>query len=87
MVRAIRGKGEKLPRSLARFSDVDLESMSPRDYWLRFSSSPQRPMKREQTPRDIGRAVVFFVSDDSRNVTGQMLHVDGGQVMRYPRQT
>jgi enoyl-[acyl-carrier-protein] reductase (NADH) len=30
----------------------------------------------------MGKAVVFFVSDDAKNVTGQVLHVDGGLVMR-----
>ncbi len=39
------------------------------------------PLKREQTPEDIGWAAVFLASDDARNVTGQALHVDGGVVM------
>jgi len=39
------------------------------------------PMKREQTPEDIGNAVVFLASEEARNITGQALHVDGGVVM------
>jgi meso-butanediol dehydrogenase/(S,S)-butanediol dehydrogenase/diacetyl reductase len=39
------------------------------------------PMKREQTPEDIGWAAVFLASDEARNITGQTLHVDGGVVM------
>lgn len=39
------------------------------------------PMKREQTPEDIGNAAVFLASDEARNITGQALHVDGGVVM------
>ncbi len=39
------------------------------------------PMKREQTPEDIGWAAVFLASDEARNVTGQALNVDGGSVM------
>ena len=39
------------------------------------------PMKREQTPEDIGWAAVFLASDQARNITGQALHVDGGVVM------
>jgi NAD(P)-dependent dehydrogenase (short-subunit alcohol dehydrogenase family) len=31
------------------------------------------PMKREQTPEDIGRAAVFLASEDARNITGQAL--------------
>ena len=30
----------------------------------------------------MGRAVVFFVSDDAKNITGQVLSVDGGMAMR-----
>ena len=56
--------------------------MTPREFWLKFIVRSSNPMGREQTPEDIGRAVVFFVSDDARNVTGQVLNVDGGQIMR-----
>ncbi len=38
------------------------------------------PLRREQTPEDIGRAVVFLVSEDAKNITGQTLNVDGGLV-------
>lgn len=36
------------------------------------------PLKREQTPEDIGNAAAFLVSDLARNITGQALNVDGG---------
>ncbi len=39
------------------------------------------PMKREQTPEDIGWAAAFLASEEARNITGQALHVDGGVVM------
>ncbi len=39
------------------------------------------PLRREQTPEDIGKAVAFFASDDARNITGQALNVDGGMRM------
>ena len=39
------------------------------------------PMKREQTPEDIGWAAVFLASDQAGSITGQALHVDGGVVM------
>jgi NAD(P)-dependent dehydrogenase (short-subunit alcohol dehydrogenase family) len=39
------------------------------------------PMKREQTPEDIGWAAVFLASDQARNITGQSLNVDGGSVI------
>jgi len=36
------------------------------------------PLKREQTPEDIGWAAVFLASDHARNITGQALNVNGG---------
>lgn len=39
------------------------------------------PLRRQTTPEDVGRAVVFFASDDARNITGQALNVDGGTQM------
>lgn len=39
------------------------------------------PLKREQTPEDIGEATVFLVSEAARNITGQTLMVDGGAYM------
>jgi meso-butanediol dehydrogenase/(S,S)-butanediol dehydrogenase/diacetyl reductase len=39
------------------------------------------PLGREQTPEDIGHAVVFLASDEARNITGQALNVDGGIFM------
>ncbi|MCH8223400.1 MAG: SDR family oxidoreductase [Chloroflexi bacterium] len=40
------------------------------------------PLGREQTPEDIGDCVVFLVSEDARNITGQAINVDGGAFMR-----
>ena len=37
------------------------------------------PMKREQTPEDIGNVVSFLVSDLAKNITGQSINVDGGR--------
>ncbi|HWT80655.1 MAG TPA: SDR family NAD(P)-dependent oxidoreductase, partial [Candidatus Methylomirabilis sp.] len=39
------------------------------------------PLRREQTPEDIGHAAVFLASEEARNITGQALMVDGGAVM------
>ena len=39
------------------------------------------PLGREQTPEDIGKAVVFLASDGAKNITGQALNVDGGMRM------
>ena len=39
------------------------------------------PLKREQTPEDIGKMAAFLASDDARNITGQAINVDGGRRM------
>jgi NAD(P)-dependent dehydrogenase (short-subunit alcohol dehydrogenase family) len=39
------------------------------------------PMRRDQTPEDIGWAAVFLASDEARHITGQAINVDGGAVM------
>ena len=36
------------------------------------------PLRREQTPEDIGKLAAFLASDDARNITGQAINVDGG---------
>lgn len=51
----------------------------PRDHFDNFVKTGV-PLGREQTPEDIGYAVLFFVSDEARNITGQVLNVDGGLV-------
>ena len=53
------------------------EGMTPRQYFDKYVA-PTVPLRRGQTPEDIGRAVVFFASEDARNITGQTLNVDGG---------
>lgn len=41
----------------------------------------QIPLARLGEPSDIANVVVFLASEDSRYMTGQTLHVDGGMVM------
>ena len=42
------------------------------------------PMRRIATPADIGDAVVLLCSDKAGLITGQTLHVDGGQSIMDP---
>jgi meso-butanediol dehydrogenase/(S,S)-butanediol dehydrogenase/diacetyl reductase len=53
------------------------EGLGPRAL---FERTVQRdiPLKREQTPEDIGNLAAFLASDVSRNITGQSINVDGG---------
>lgn len=39
------------------------------------------PLKREQTPEDVGNLVVFLASEEARNITGQTINIDGGVAM------
>ena len=38
------------------------------------------PLRRPQTPEDIGNLVVFLASDEAVNITGQSINVSGGAV-------
>jgi 3-oxoacyl-[acyl-carrier protein] reductase len=60
----------------------DVEKLTPRELWLKYMVLPSTPLGREQTAEDMGRVTVFLVSDDAKNITGQVLHVDGGLAMR-----
>ena len=52
-----------------------------------FDSAVRRsvPLGREQTAEDIGRAVAWLCSDKARNVTGQVIAVDGGIMLGQTR--
>jgi meso-butanediol dehydrogenase / (S,S)-butanediol dehydrogenase / diacetyl reductase len=78
-LRLAASQGQEVP---PQFRGVNLEDMSPKEFWVNYFVKPGTPIGVEQTPEDMGRAVVFLVSDDAKNITGQVLHVDGGQVMR-----
>ena len=55
----------------ASFDDQEIET---------FGSSV--PMKRPAQPVELAPTYVYLASDDSSYVTGQILHVDGGQSMQ-----
>lgn len=48
---------------------------------LKAEMLKQIPLGRLGDPDDIAKVVVFLASEDSRYMTGQTLHVDGGMVM------
>ena len=56
------------------------KELTPREYFDKYLV-PRVVLKREQTAEDIGRAVVFLVSEDARNITGHALSVDGGSLL------
>lgn len=62
-------------------TNANYQGMTPRQAFERRMSELV-PLQREQTPEDIGWAVAFFASDQARNITGQVLSVDGGVIMQ-----
>ena len=44
-------------------------------------SFPRIPLKRLQTPEDMGHMVAFLLSDEAKNITGQAMYVDGGEYL------
>ena len=75
-------QGQKLPRQFRPPPGKNMEDMSPNEFWLDYIVKPSTPLGRDQTAEDMGRAAVFLVSKDAKNITGQVLHVDGGICMR-----
>lgn len=63
----------------------EYQGLDPREWFTGLNEgkypevAPATPLRREQTAEDIGRAVVFLVSGEGKNITGQTLNVDGGR--------
>jgi len=50
--------------------------------WAEAKIKQVSPLGRWQTPQEMAALAAFLCSDHARNMTGQTLNVDGGQVMR-----
>ena len=74
--RAWEGMATAIQKSNPAFANS-----TPREIFLQ---SVQRsvPLGREQTPEDIGKLATFLASDDAKNITGQVIAVDGGITLR-----
>ncbi len=51
--------------------------------WAEDKIARVAPLGRWQTPEDIAALAVFLASPRARNITGQTMNVDGGQVMHW----
>lgn len=65
----------RAPKAMPGFS-----GMPPKDVYNAVVQT-MIPFKKDQTPEDIGNAVVFLASDDAKEITGQALNVCGGMRM------
>ena len=78
---AWRSNAERAVENMPEFKGQDprewFDGIARGDYPEIFDRTP---LRRDQTVEDIGRAVVFLASDNSLNITGQTLMVDGGMV-------
>ncbi len=60
--------------------DPSYAGLEPREMFDKLVQN-NTPLKREQTPEDIGNLAAFLASEEARNITGQAIHVDGGVAM------
>ena len=66
--------------SYASSSMPDFSGVPPQDVYSAVVQT-MIPFKKDQTPEDLGNAVVFLASDDAKEITGQALNVCGGMRM------
>lgn len=73
---------EEISRKRARFGTPDIvgNHLSGRNLFDKIVEETI-PMKKEQTPEDIGHLAAFLSSDEAHNITGQAVNVDGGRRM------
>ena len=75
------GQSARAVKTMPEFQGMEprawFEGIARGDYPRIFDRTP---LRREQTVEDIAAAVRFLVSEDSMNITGQCLMVDGGMV-------
>jgi NAD(P)-dependent dehydrogenase (short-subunit alcohol dehydrogenase family) len=74
--RAWEGLATGMRMSIPQFADRE-----PRDIFLEVVKNGV-PLRREQTPEDIGNLAAFLASDGARNITGQAIAVDGGITLK-----
>ena len=92
---AIMASSKALAKELARYN-IRVNAVSPgpvkTDLWDKLHEGEKGrkvteavtraiPLRRLGTPEDVADVVAFFVGDDSRYLTGQVLSIDGGLTM------
>lgn len=57
------------------------ENLQSYDEWAEAKIKQTTPLGRWQSEEDVAGAIYFLASEQARNITGQTINVDGGQVM------
>jgi NAD(P)-dependent dehydrogenase (short-subunit alcohol dehydrogenase family) len=72
-----------LNESVWRAGQERLPASERQDYetWAADKVRRVSPLGRWQTPEELAAMAVFLASDHARNITGQTINIDGGQVM------
>ncbi len=72
-----------LNEAVWRAGQAALPDAARQDYetWGSEKIRKVSPLGRWQTPEEFAAMAVFLASDHARNITGQTLNIDGGQVM------
>lgn len=80
VAREVAGRGITVNAVAPGFIDAGMTTQLPADVVRRYIE--QVPLGRAGKPEEVAAAVVFLASDDAAYITGQVLNVDGGLVMR-----
>jgi 3-oxoacyl-[acyl-carrier protein] reductase len=80
VAREVASRGITVNALAPGFIDAGMTAQLPAD--LMRSYIEQVPLGRAGKPEEVAAAVVFLASDDAAYITGQVLNVDGGLVMR-----
>jgi glucose 1-dehydrogenase/sorbitol-6-phosphate 2-dehydrogenase len=72
-----------LNESVWRAGQTSLPAAARQDYetWAAEKIRKVSPLGHWQTPPEFGAMAAFLASDHARNITGQTINIDGGQVM------
>jgi NAD(P)-dependent dehydrogenase (short-subunit alcohol dehydrogenase family) len=63
-----------------RWEKLQAKGVSPEEAFMQMVQTGT-PLKRPQTPEDMGNLTVFLASDLAGEITGQAINVDGGAVL------
>ena len=72
----VSARGVRVNAIAPGYIDTDMTSVVPEEFKKKMLEAV--PLKRVGTPEDVARTALFFASDDSSYITGQVLPVDGG---------